>query len=34
MNESKILIIKNSWFHIINNTENAGEYFYHRLLLN
>lgn len=28
MNESKILIIKNSWFQIINNTENAGEYFY------
>ncbi|GLU56089.1 globin domain-containing protein [Dyadobacter frigoris] len=28
MTDSKILIIKNSWFHIINNTENAGEYFY------
>ncbi|WP_159467380.1 globin domain-containing protein [Dyadobacter sp. 3J3] len=28
MKNSKILIIKNSWFHIVNNTENAGEYFY------
>lgn len=28
MTDSKILIIKNSWFHIVNNTENAGKYFY------
>lgn len=28
MTDSKIIIIKNSWFYIVNNTENAGEYFY------
>ena len=28
MTNQKILIIKNSWFHIVNDTENAGEYFY------
>lgn len=28
MNDSKIILIKNSWYYLANHTENAGEYFY------
>lgn len=31
MTDSKILLVKNSWNHLANNTENAGEYFYQTL---
>jgi len=31
MNDSKILLVKNSWDYLANNTENAGEYFYQTL---
>lgn len=31
MTDSNILLVKNSWNYLANNTENAGEYFYQKL---
>lgn len=31
MTDTRISIVKNSWFYLVNNTENAGNFFYQTL---
>lgn len=31
MTDTRISIVKNSWFYLVNNTENAGNFFYQAL---